>query len=176
MGESPLLIDAEIDGNDRLRRMYYADAPPAYRQFRLGRAVAASSCVPGLFAPITLPDLYPDRTVRLVDGGVHDNQGIAGLLEQECSVLLVSDASGQTEVQADPTKEWLGVLYRADNILMARVRQAECDDLKTRRRAGLLHGLMLIHLKKDLQVDPVDGTDCPDPHGASEDARPAAPA
>ena len=168
-----MLIDAETDGNNRLRRMYYSDAPPAYRGFRLGRAVAASSCVPGLFAPIALPGLYPDRTVRLVDGGVHDNQGIAGLLEQECNVLLVSDASGQSEVQADPAKEWLGVLYRADNILMARVRQAECDDLKARRRAGLLRGLMLVHLKKDLWVDPVDWIDCPDPHGASEEARPA---
>ena len=41
-------------------------------------------------------------TVRLVDGGVHDNQGIASLLEQACSVMLVSDASGQMGTQEDP--------------------------------------------------------------------------
>ncbi len=173
MGESPALIDAAPDGNDRLRRMYFAEAPAPYRQFRLGRAVAASSGVPGLFPPLSLPNLYPGQTVRLVDGGVHDNQGISGLLEQECGVLLVSDASGQTAVVADPADDWLGVLYRADNILQARVRQLGCGDMKARRRAGLLRGLMLVHLKKDLNVDPVDWVDCPDPHGASAEARPA---
>jgi predicted acylesterase/phospholipase RssA len=172
MGESPILIDSEIDGNERLRRMYYDEAPDGYQRFRLGRAVAASSCVPGLFTPIALPDLYPDRTVRLVDGGVHDNQGAAGLLEQECSVLLVSDASGQTGAAADPSHSPLGVLWRADNVLQARLRQTQFADEEARRRSGLLRGLMVVHLKKDLDVDPVDWKDCPDPFKASEEARP----
>ena len=82
--------------------MYYDEAPSAYQRYRLGYAVAASSCVPGLFEPLPLPDLYEHAgsgrkiTVRLVDGGVHDNQGTASLLEQGCAVLLVSDASGQS--------------------------------------------------------------------------------
>jgi len=67
MGEPPAGIDNEIDGNYRLRRMYY-EAPEAYRQYRLGHAVAASSCVPGLFEPINMPDLFAGRTIRLVDG------------------------------------------------------------------------------------------------------------
>lgn len=75
MGEPPAGIDSEIDANDRLRRMYYEDAPDELQNIRLGDAVAASSCVPGAFAPLALSGLYPDRTVRLVDGGVHDNQG-----------------------------------------------------------------------------------------------------
>ena len=75
MGEPLGGIDTEVDGNRRLRRMYYYEAPEAYRTYRLGYAVAAPSCVPGLFAPINLPSLYEGKTVRLVDGGVHDNQG-----------------------------------------------------------------------------------------------------
>ena len=95
MGEAPAGIDSEIDGNDRLRRMYYPDAPRDYQKVRLGQAVGASACVPGLFEPLSFDRLYPDRIIRLVDGGVCDNQGIASLLEQDCKVLLVSDASGQ---------------------------------------------------------------------------------
>ena len=50
--------------------------------------------MPAIFEPIPLEDLYPDKKVLLVDGGVYDNQGVASLLEQDCSVMLVSDASG----------------------------------------------------------------------------------
>lgn len=82
MGEPPSGVDSEVDGNDRLRRMYYEDAPSQHRKVRLGHAVAASACVPGLFEPLALAKLYPNKVVRLVDGGVHDNQGIVGLLDQ----------------------------------------------------------------------------------------------
>jgi len=171
MGEPPAGINNEIDGNDRLRRMYYREAPEAYRHCRLGHAVAASSCVPGLFEPINLPNLFPDRTVRLVDGGVHDNQGVTALLEQGCSVLLVSDASGQMETQNQPANSALGSLLRSNSILQTRVREAEYDELDARRRSCLLRGMMFIHLKKDLDVDPVDWNNCEDPFDASEEAR-----
>lgn len=49
MGEPPAAIETEIDSNDRLRRMYYEEAPAEYRQIRLDHAVAASACVPGIF-------------------------------------------------------------------------------------------------------------------------------
>jgi predicted acylesterase/phospholipase RssA len=39
----------------------------------LSTAVAASAAVPGVFPPIHLDALYPDRNIRLSDGGVHDN-------------------------------------------------------------------------------------------------------
>lgn len=175
MGEPPSAIDAEIDANVRMRRLYYDEAPAAHKGgVRLGTAVVASACVPGLFEPIDLSQLYPDYTVRLVDGGVHDNQGVASLLEQGVSVMLVSDASGQSESQRQPSGTALGVPLRSNSILQARVRQAQYDDLDARRRAGLLRGLMFVHLKKDLDVDPVDWIDCADPHDASEEARPAA--
>ena len=174
MGEPPTSIDPEIDGNERLRRMYYEDAPEPYRNIRLGQAVAASSCVPGLFTPIAFDGLYPGKIVRLVDGGVHDNQGISALLGEDCTVLLVSDASGQITTTDKPKPDSLSVPLRANDILMARVRSAEYHDLEGRRRSSLLQGLMFIHLKKDLDVDPVDWIDCDDPFDASENSRPAA--
>jgi tetratricopeptide (TPR) repeat protein len=172
MGEPPARIVSEIDGNDRLRRMYYWEAPKAHQDVRLGHAVAASACVPGIFEPLALAGLYPDRTVRLVDGGVHDNQGVAGLLEEECTVLLVSDASGQMGTQNSPGDGMVSVTLRSNSILQARIREAEYHELNARRRASLARGLMFIHLKKDLEVDPVDWVGCADPHDASDDARP----
>src|SRR6185436_8118292 len=76
MGESPASVQ-KVDGNYRLRRMYYKeDGDKKYRRvMRLGHAVAASSCVPGMFEPLALPNLFENKVIRLVDGGVHDNQG-----------------------------------------------------------------------------------------------------
>jgi tetratricopeptide (TPR) repeat protein len=159
MGESPSAISSEIDANDLLRRMYYWEAPREHRRVRLGSAVAASACVPGLFEPLVLPRLYPERTVQLVDGGVHDNQGIGGLIEQDCAVVLVSDASGHLASQNKPPTEMLDVLPRSNGILMARVREAEFRELQARRRGGVLRGFMFVHLKKD--VAPVNWLDAP---------------
>jgi predicted acylesterase/phospholipase RssA len=190
MGEPPSTLDAEIEGNYRLRRMYHDEAPrladrwrgwlgrvlgpPDYQRFRLGHAVAASSCVPGLFEPLVLADLYDDKTIRLVDGGVYDNQGVSSLLEQDCNVMVVSDASGQMAAQDQPSSGRLGVPLRCFSVSMARVRQSEFQELDARRRSGLLKGLMFLHLKKDLDADPVDWRECQDPHDASDEARPAA--
>lgn len=173
MGEAPAGIDSEIDGNDRLRRMYYPDAPKEYQKVRLGQAVGASACVPGLFEPLSFDHLYPNRIIRLVDGGVCDNQGIASLLEQDCKVLLVSDASGQMESQPATSKGIFGVVLRTNSIFQARIREAEYHDLKGRRRSGLLRGFMFVHLKGDLEVDPIDWINCLDPYDASDDSRPA---
>ena len=172
MGEPPAGIDSVIDGNDRLRRVYYTEAPERHRRVRLGHAVAASACVPGLFEPVALEGLYPDRVVRLVDGGVCDNQGITGLLEQDCNVLLISDGSGQMESLADPSRGPLGTALRSTTILQSRVRQSQYQDMVARKRSGLLRGFMFVHLKEDLNVDPVDWVGCLEPYDASDDARP----
>ncbi|HEX8355660.1 MAG TPA: patatin-like phospholipase family protein [Pyrinomonadaceae bacterium] len=173
MGEPPAGIDSSIDGNDRYRRMYYWEAPDRHKRVRLGHAVAASSCVPGLFEPIVFEGLYPERTVRLVDGGTCDNQGVGGLLEQDCNVILISDGSGQMGSQNDPSRGLLGVPLRSMDIVQARVRAAQFDDLSARKRSALLRGFMFVHLKSDLDVDPVDWVDCQDPFDASDDSRPA---
>lgn len=180
MGEPPAGIDWEVDANYRLRRMYYDQAPEPHNRVRLGHAVAASACVPGLFEPLTLANLYErmpmdaDRkvrpVVRLVDGGVHDNQGTAALLEQGCSVLLVSDASGQMSEQDKPGNGLIGVPLRANSILQARVRVSQFEDLESRRRAGTLKGFMFVHLKKDLETRPVDWINCQDPSDPTPNA------
>jgi predicted acylesterase/phospholipase RssA len=58
MGEPPVDINTEIDANYRLRRMYYSEAPQGHERIRLGYAVGASACVPGIFEPLSLLDLY----------------------------------------------------------------------------------------------------------------------
>lgn len=164
MGEPPgRAIDTKIDANDRLRRMYYGDAPPPFRRLRLGQAVAASACVPGLFDPLVLDRLYPEYAAKLVDGGVYDNQGAASLLEQDCTVLLVSDASGQTAIEKIPGGDRIGVSLRTNNVLMARSRQEMYQILSALADAGLLRGVAYVHLKKDLDAEKVDWVDCPDP-------------
>ena len=150
MGEPPSAIDDDVDSADRLRRMYYTEAPDGYKDPSLGRAVAASAAVPGLFPPIKLRKLYPGITVELSDGGVHDNQGIASLIDQDCSVILVSDASGQGESIVEPKDRAPLILSRTMSVTMARIRQAQWLDLVTRRAASSLRGLMFVHLKKDL--------------------------
>ena len=172
MGEPPTGIDSEIDGNYRLRRMYYTEAPPRYRQFPLARAVASSACVPGLFEPVPLIGLYerpPQKNidVHLVDGGVQDNQGIGALLDEGCSVLLVSDASGQMASDDEPGNDAFSSLVRSGSIAGSRVREAEYRDIAARRRSSLLRGLMFIHLKKGLDTVPIDWIGCEDPIGAS---------
>lgn len=162
MGEPPSSIDTEVDTNDQLRRLYYDEAPPEHKKMRLGYAVSASAGVPGLFEPFSIEKLYPDRTVRLVDGGVCDNQGVNSLLEQDCTVILVSDGSGQMVSENYPSSGIFGVPLRSNSILQARIRDAQYHDLERRRRSSLLRGLMFIHLKQDLANDPIDWINCQD--------------
>ncbi len=164
LGEPPSLTGAAVDLNARYRRVYYDDlSDEALRRYPLGQAVAASACVPGLFEPLELYNLYPGEHVRLVDGGVHDNQGVAGLLDEDCTLILCSDASGCMDDQSNPDPGRLGALLRTSSILQDRVREAQFQDLQARCEAGTLDGLFFIHLKQDLDPDPIDWVDCQDP-------------
>jgi NTE family protein len=141
-------LKQEIDKNFRLLR------PPSYediilkqQNMELGLAVAASACVPGIFHPLAISDLYPDDIrVQLVDGGVHDNQGVQGLLDTGCSLFIVSDASGQMKDESDPATGVLSVLSRSNGILMDRLREEELFGLlKPNDRP-----VALMHLRKGL--------------------------
>jgi predicted acylesterase/phospholipase RssA len=170
MGEPPGRLNTNVDANLRYRRLWYEHAPlDDFQRFRLGYAVAASACVPGLFEPIVLDQLYPDTTVRLVDGGVHDNQGVAGLLDEGCTLILASDACGQMADQTNPPDGRLGVPLRSNSILMDRVREAEYEDLENRVGSRALQGLLFVHLKQDLEVRPVDWVACQDPTPPAEE-------
>jgi len=164
MGEPPGLAGDEIDMNERYRRLYYDQAPSAaLKDFPLAYAVAASSCVPAMFEPLALKGLYPGRTVRLVDGGVHDNQGMAALLDDDCNLIFCSDASGQMASQSDPSNGMLGAFWRADNVLQDRVREAQYRNVRSRSEGGALQGLFFIHMKQDLETAPIDFVGCQDP-------------
>jgi predicted acylesterase/phospholipase RssA len=169
MGEPPGPIDSDVDANEWLRRLRYELAPEAHRRVPLGEAVAASACVPGLFAPLELTGLYPERAVRLVDGGVHDNQGIASLVEQECTVIVVSDASGQMTSERDPAGHGALPVGRSNTILQARVRQAQLAELEQRRSAGVLRGFAFLHLLRGVPPPPVDWIGCEEPEAVYGD-------
>ncbi|MEM9821565.1 MAG: patatin-like phospholipase family protein, partial [Bacteroidota bacterium] len=156
MGEAPGSIIDEVDAKSRLRRMYYDEAPGQFKNIQLGSAVAASSGVPGVIEPLVMDNLYKkDIKVQLVDGGVHDNQGIVGLLAQDCQVFLVSDASGQLSMENQRLGTMLSILTRSNNIMMERIRECQYLDLKSRLGSGLIKGMMFVHLRKELKEKPV---------------------
>jgi hypothetical protein len=175
MGEPPSATDERVDASRRLRRVYYGDAPgDDLKRPSLGKAVAASASVPGIFAPITLKRLYDDVDVELVDGGVHDNQGVASLIEQDCTVILASDASGQMQDADDPQRWFVRVLLRTNSILMKRVRGSEYGELRSRVRSNTLRGFMNVHLTKGLPAQPRDWSKCQEPWEPLDDPGPAA--
>jgi predicted acylesterase/phospholipase RssA len=96
-------------------------------QITLGEAVAASCCIPGLFEPLALHGLYEESdgehiVVRLVDGGVFDNQGLVSLFEEECTHFICSDASEILQWQSQPEEVIHKVAMRANDIMMDRIR------------------------------------------------------
>lgn len=164
MGESPFSIVPGADPLPRLRRANYHDQHgKRVRGVTLSQAVAASACVPGLFAPIALRELYKDHEVRLVDGGVYDNQGALGLLQEDCNVLIVSDACGQLGLTTAPGGGHLAPLMRSMSIFQERMRQSSYRNLRDAHDQGRLMGLAYVHLKQDLDEASVDWIHCEDP-------------
>ena len=164
MGESPFSIVAGADPLPRLRRAYYVNQQgKTVRGVTLSQAVAASACVPGLFAPLTLTGLYDGYDVRLVDGGVYDNQGALALLQEDCTVLIVSDACGQLGLDKEPGGGHVLPLLRSVGIFQERMRHESYSNLRAAKESGRLGGLAYVHLKQDLDAAPVNWTHCEDP-------------
>ncbi len=114
--EKPLSGDRETMRQDKLK------------EIRVAHAVAASACVPGVFKPFPIHDLYRNSqdaeiVMQLVDGGVFDNQGIDALEMASCDYIICSDGSGQLEDERDPPSRALPVMSRANSVLMKRVRE-----------------------------------------------------
>ena len=163
MGEPAAGIIADIDVKSRLRRMYYRDAPPEYQQFPLGSAVGASSCVPVMFEPLPMNDLYPGIDLQLIDGGLHDNQGIASIVDEECKNVFISDASGQLPTKTDSVTGAFPLFMRSDTILQERLRELQFLDMKERKNTALLHELLSVHLKNGVTTPSVNWKNCTDP-------------
>jgi predicted acylesterase/phospholipase RssA len=155
MGESPWSIHESADSIPRLEWSKYDKS--AGWQIRLARAVAASACVPMVFAPLRIGQYYGQGIeISLVDGAVHDNQGSVSLLASGCNVIIVSDACAQLMLEPAPVPGLKGLrtsTLRFVNTLMERVRLANFADLESRRRSGLLRGLTFIHMKAGLDAD-----------------------
>ena len=99
----------------------------------LGQAVAASCCVPGIFEPLMIRHLYKNggrpMTVRLADGGLVDNQGLASLFVGECTHIICSDASDILTFERDPSIQFLDAAMRANDILLDRIRSKSLKEL-----------------------------------------------
>lgn len=155
MGEAPWSIHESADSIPRLEWSMY-DKDVGW-QIRLSRAVAASACVPIVFAPLRIGQYYGQGIeVSLIDGAVHDNQGSVSLLASGCNVIIVSDACAQLMLEPAPVPGLKGLrtsTWRFVNTLMERVRLANFADLESRRRSGLLRGLTFLHMKAGLDAD-----------------------
>lgn len=101
-------------------------------KFPVSRAVAASTCVPFAFTPITInKEYYKDASTygsvkpMLIDGGVYDNQGVHKLTQPgssyECDIIIVSDA-GNTLPGISQFQNTIGLLVRTSDIFMSRIK------------------------------------------------------
>jgi len=156
-------VDHDPSVNAILRGLYYDQALGTYRTVAAATAVAASACVPGLFPPLRLAGLFEGWSVLLVDGGVHDNQGLGALEEYGCRHVVVSDGSGLMEDAREPSPLRPGVAARSNSVLQARVREL------TLRPVTGPAGHVVVHLKDGIPPEEVTALNLPpvDHPGAS---------
>jgi len=163
--ESDLMRDRSrsdrVDKNAILSVFRYDDdgIPSKYRSIPLSIAVAASACVPGIFAPLPLTGLYTNVTPKLVDGGLYDNQGISGLISEECTMIIASDASGLLPDERVSSSGLVGVLGRSNGVLMDRNRDAGFTLLESMQQNGSITRYAVLHLQHELGVERLS------PHG-----------
>jgi hypothetical protein len=154
MGERfPLGQSLHYDKNPILQSFRYdelpADVDEKYRDVPLGVAVAASACVPGIFHPLALTKLYKKFTPQLVDGGVHDNQGLESLFYERCTDIIVSDASGQMDSVAKPSVNILSVAMRSNSVLQNRLRNLGLELLQAHPEVEQ----SILHMRAGLDVE-----------------------
>ncbi|HEX8334419.1 MAG TPA: patatin-like phospholipase family protein [Segetibacter sp.] len=114
---------------------YASYEPPVeflHAEFPVARAVAASSCVPFAFTPISIskdflkdPLDFPRIDPKLVDGGVYDNQGIQKLTQNkssyECEIIITSDAGGKLSFD-NTFGNTITLLIRTVDLFMNRIK------------------------------------------------------
>ncbi len=155
----------DVDKNRELERGYFdppdgeghRQLPKPLRDFPLGLAVAASAAVPGIFQPLAITGMYEGVRVRLVDGGVHDNQGVGVLADTDCKRMIVSDASAQMPDVPKP-KPWIPfVAARSLSIFSDRVREQQLTLVKPDPNPGdSAADVRLVHLRKGLSEQKVE--------------------
>ncbi|MGG3647144.1 patatin-like phospholipase family protein [Bacillus wiedmannii] len=155
MGETQIdQFRKKFDKNFRLKKITSYEDIYKHEDFELGLAVAASACVPGIFAPLAISDLYDEKVrLQLVDGGVHDNQGIRGLLDKRlnCTHFILSDASAQLKDEREPNVQISNVIKRSNGILADNLREQQLSNIIKEHSDNVA----LLHLKKGLPVKEV---------------------
>jgi len=142
---------------------------PYMRDYRVGEvknpdvelamAVAASSAFPPVLSPVSLELNAGDFTpgsgkdlqrepfttdVVLSDGGVYDNLGLETAWKKY-DTILVSDAGGQLEPEAEPKPDWIRhtqrILFVIDNQVRALRKRQVIDSFKLGARQGTYWGI-----------------------------------
>ncbi len=108
-----------------------------HKEFPVARAVAASTCVPFAFTPVTIgkkffsnPSDFGEVHPTLIDGGVYDNQGIHKLLHEniyQCDHVIVSDAGLKITGQ-HLFSNTVQLLTKTSDIFMARIKHMQMSD------------------------------------------------
>jgi hypothetical protein len=139
----------KVDRNVRLTSVRYDELPAGDNEYHLGTAVASSAAFPGGLAPKALEGLFEGFVVELSDGGVNDNQGVDGLLDEQCTRLIVSDAAAQMPAVPKPAVRIPSVVERVGAI--ARRTSREQRMLYASERVGEAH-VDFMHLQTGLRV------------------------
>jgi NTE family protein len=108
--------------------------------FKVSRAVAASSAFPPVFPPLrldaaTYPHAASVEYVTLTDGGVYDNMGVNPVVRVVRNALdyaIVSDGGKPFAIDDRPTDSGLIVLKASLGIMMEQIRGLEFDRLQHR--------------------------------------------
>ncbi len=98
-----------------------ASAGEYQAEFPLCHAVAASANFPPVFAPFQITQLYDDLHVSrlgLTDGGVYDNLGVVGLLDEDCNYVISSDTGQLAGPERWVSTGRIGMVPRIASILM----------------------------------------------------------
>ena len=124
----------------------------------LSKAVAASACVPGIFEPLGITQLYYDNLKKekiipqLVDGGIFDNQGTESLIGNNCTHFIISDAAGQMEITTKIDTSPLSVLLRVTSIFQDRARTKGLLHLIAKSDSNGEKNIAFMDLRKGLGV------------------------
>lgn len=136
----PYIADWQIGVCDRPRRL-------------VAEAVAASSAFPPVLSPVTLRfeagefarsigpcNRAPFSTkVVLTDGGVYDNMGIETAWKR-CRTILVSDAGGHIQPEAEPHADWARHALRINGVIDSQVRALRKRQVVSAFRSGIRSG------------------------------------
>ena len=106
-----------------------------HANFPIATAVAASTCVPFAFSPISIEKKYYKiekdylrANPLLIDGGLYDNQGVHKLSQKGssylCNYIIVSDA-GNGELKSKNTRNQFILLTRTVDYLMNRIKNIQ---------------------------------------------------